>query len=70
VKLASRSQKSESAAEPLANVSATRDGDIRPGSTAVNVTGATPVSRASERAASTSAAARWRFFFLCGRAAS
>jgi hypothetical protein len=30
VKLASRSQKSESAAKPLANVSATRDGDIGP----------------------------------------
>jgi hypothetical protein len=32
VKLASRSQKSESAAKPLTNVSATRDGDIGPGS--------------------------------------
>ena len=30
--------------------------------TAVNVTEATPVSSASERAASTSASARWRFF--------
>ena len=30
--------------------------------TAVNVTDATPVSSASERAASTSAAARWRLF--------
>ena len=37
--------------------------------TSVNVTDATPVFKASERAASTSAAARWRFFFPpCGRA--